>query len=322
MYFTGATSAGSPDVLNEDWMATTSDLVVMLDGATIRTETGCRHGAAWYTRRLGAAIIANAAVRSTPLQQVLATAIREVAALHPECDLTHPGTPSAAVGIVRFDSECLRYLVLGDITVVLDTIDGVTVVSDQRISASATAERAVVDRYLIGTREKATALVAMKHAELAARNTKDGYWIAAANPTAAQHAITVEVPMSAVHWLAVLTDGAARYVDLFHCADWAAVLSVLSRTGPQWFIDKLVRPVESADPLGARYRRNKRSDDATVVFAELVPVVDERVWSDFKPQTQLDAEAELLARLDDPDNYGDGMLQRATAERGRDDARN
>lgn len=138
MYFIGATVAGTADVPNEDWVATTSDLVVMLDGATIRTETGCQHGAAWYTRKLGAAIIAHAAARSTPLRQVLTDSIRDVAALHSECDLTHPGTPSAAVAIVRLGSEHLHYLVLGDITVVLDIDDDITVISDQRISASAT----------------------------------------------------------------------------------------------------------------------------------------------------------------------------------------
>ncbi len=46
---------GDPGTPNEDWVAVTSDLVVVLDGATVRTETGCVHGAAWYTGELGAA---------------------------------------------------------------------------------------------------------------------------------------------------------------------------------------------------------------------------------------------------------------------------
>lgn len=316
MFFNGVTLAGSPEVPNEDWLATTSDLVVILDGATSRTETGCRHGAAWYTRELGTAIIAHAAARSTPLREVLAAAIRDVTMLHPECDLTHPGTPSAAVGIVRLDSEQVRYVVLGDVTVVLDVDGEVTAVSDQRISESAARERAEVDRHLIGSREKATALISMKYAELAGRNTEGGYWIAAADPTAANHAITGEARMSTVQRLAILTDGAARYVDLFHLADWTSVLEMLSRSGPRRFLEKFVRPIELADPLGARYRRNKCSDDATVVFAQLAEVVGPIGWfSGMKPQTQLDAEDELIRRLDDPQVYGDGMLQRVAAAR-------
>lgn len=311
MFFNGATLAGSVDVPNEDWVAVAPDLAVMLDGATSRTDTGCRHGAAWYTRKLGAAIIAHAATQSRPLRQVLADAIHDVAMLHPECDLTHPGTPSAAAAIVRLDSGQLRYLVLGDVTVVLDIDGEITVVSDQRISDSAVLERAEVDRHLIGSPEKASALIVMKHAELAARNTPGGYWIAAADPTAATHATTGEAQVSTVKRLAILTDGAARYVDLFGHADWTDVLEVLSGVGPQWFLEKLVRPVEAADPLGVRYPRNKCSDDATAVFVELARVATAADWSSgLKPQTQLDAEEELLHRLDDPQIYGDGMLRR------------
>ncbi|MEO7194302.1 MAG: hypothetical protein ABIZ05_05685 [Pseudonocardiaceae bacterium] len=130
MLFTGATVQGDPAVANEDWTAATPDLVVMLDGATVRTETGCRHGAAWYARKLGAAIIGHAAVRSRPLGQILADAIRDVATLHPECDLTHPGTPSAGVAIVRLEGDVLRYLVLGDVAIVLDTTAGLDAISD------------------------------------------------------------------------------------------------------------------------------------------------------------------------------------------------
>lgn len=309
MHFTGASLPGSPDVPNEDWSATTSDLVVVLDGATVRTETGCVHGAAWYARKLGASIIGHAAARSTPLADVLAASIRDVAALHPSCNLEHPGTPSAGVAIVRFDGDHLRYLVLGDVTVVLDTVDGVTAISDQRISASAAAERREADRYPIGTDEKRHAMVAMKHAELAARNREDGYWIAAADPAAAAHALTGSVPMGEVGRLAVLTDGAARWVDLFHAGDWATVLRVLAKAGPDWFVEKLVRMAEHADPMGVRYARNKQSDDATVVFAELAePVAGAFDVSDEEKQA---ARSELLDRLSDPRIYGDGILIKA-----------
>jgi hypothetical protein len=182
MFFTGATAPGTPETPNEDWIGATSDLAVLLDGATSRTETGCRHGAAWYTRKLGATIIAEAASRSLSLGEVLANAIGEVARLHPECDLTHPGTPSAAAAIVRVEDDQLRYLVLGDVTIFLELDHGIRIISDHRVSQTATFERAEADRHLIGSEGKARALIAMKHAELAAKNRGEGYWIAAAQP--------------------------------------------------------------------------------------------------------------------------------------------
>jgi hypothetical protein len=321
MFFTGATIPGDPQVPNEDWVAATSDLIVMLDGATARTDTGCTHGAAWYARKLGAAVIAGAASRRISLPTVLANAIEEVAALHADCDLTHPGTPSAGIAIVRIEGDMLRWLALGDVTVVLDTPDGVSVISDQRVSATAVEQRREADRYPIGSPQKATALLAMKHVELAARNRPGGYYIAAADPSAVEQAVTGETPLASVRRLAVMTDGAARYVDLFGAGGWEGVLKLLVSSGPQWFINEMVRGIESHDPRGVRFPRNKVSDDATIVFAQPVPEVDTRDWSAPKSQTQLDAEAELLWRLNNPNNYGDGMKQKVEAERAAEAAR-
>lgn len=303
MLFNGASTAGDPAVPNEDWVAATSDFVVLLDGATERTETSCHHGAAWYTRKLGAAIIASAASCSRPLEDVLADAIGEVAALHPECEPSHPGaSPSAAAALVQFDSDVLRYAVLGDVTIVLDTADGVTAVSDQRVSQTALAERAVADSHPIGSAEKDDALVKMKHAELEVRNTPGGYWIAAADPSVVSHAITGTVAASDVKRIAVLSDGAARWFDLFGFTSWWGALEVMRYSGPRAVIEQ-VRVAERRDPDGVRYRRNKRCDDATVVFAATPEIGT--------PPEELSAErraaagADILAMLNSPHVMGE-----------------
>lgn len=266
MLFTGATVPGGTGE-NEDYLAATPDLIVVLDGATVRTETGCHHGPAWYTRKLGAAIIATAADRHLTLSEVLASAITEVTKLHPECDLERPGAPSAGVGIVRLDGEVLRYLVLGDISIVADTAEGMKVISDERVSATALAERAEADRYLIGDPEKTAAMVKMKEAELTAQNHAGGYWIAAANPAAVEHALVGGFDATEVNQFALLSDGAARLVKDFGLASWGEVIELLATAGPVDLINR-VRDVEEGDPLGEKYRRNKKSDDATAVYAK------------------------------------------------------
>ncbi|HEX6345368.1 protein phosphatase 2C domain-containing protein [Umezawaea sp.] len=258
MHVSAATSPGTPSAPNEDWFSASAHLVVVLDGATVRTGTGCRHGVVWYVRALGAALVAEASDETLPLPEALAAAIRGVAARHPDCDLTHPGTPSAAVGVVRVEGDHLAHAVLGDVSLVLDTGAGTTVVSDDRVSRTASEERVLADTHPIGTPEKAGALVRMKHAELAARNRPGGYWIAAAAPDAARHAVVGRVP--GVRRFALLSDGAARAVDPFGVLRWPDVLD----TQPDDLV-RLVREVEAADPLGERFPRNKASDDATVV---------------------------------------------------------
>ncbi|HEY3561792.1 MAG TPA: hypothetical protein VGL05_30210 [Kribbella sp.] len=196
------------------------------------------------------------------LTEALATSISAVADMHrATCDLSHPGTPSAAVAIVRkIGPERWEYAVLGDVTVVFAAPDGPVVVADTRISSSASAERSEADRWLIGSPEKEAAMVAMKHEELAARNRV--YWIAAADPRAASHALTGDV--ADVTRIAILTDGAAR-AQTFGLLSWQEVLDTLNAEGPRQLINR-VREAEASDPDGRRWPRNKKSDDATAVY--------------------------------------------------------
>lgn len=267
MRTTAASLPSSGDGDNEDWYSASPHLVVVLDGATARTGTGCVHGISWYAAHLGAALSEGAFDLELPLEKVLAMGIDRVADLHRSCDLNHEGTPSAAVAIVRVDDAgWTEYLVLGDVTVLLDTDSGVVAVSDGRVSQTALTERRIADKYPIGSAEKNAAMVSMKHAELAMRNRTGGYWIAAANPLAAAHALTNRLATRRVRRLAVLTDGAARIVDQFSELSWAGLLDVAEQDGPGAVLRR-VRAAEDADPLGTHWPRNKRSDDATIVLA-------------------------------------------------------
>ena len=114
-------SRPSPDaVSNEDFIAATTSVVVVVDGASVPPglSTGCVHGTAWFVRRLGVQLLAllTTEANHSPADS-LAQAISQVATLHADtCDLRHPGSPSATVAILREQSETLDYLVLGDTT--------------------------------------------------------------------------------------------------------------------------------------------------------------------------------------------------------------
>lgn len=277
-----ASRPSTVDGPNEDWVSTSPSLTVVLDGATARGQTGCRHGITWYAERLGAALSASASDPATALTDALGTGIEQVAALHPECDLAHEGTPSASVAIVRF-GPVLEYLVLGDVVVVMDTPDGTSVVSDERVDGVAVDERRAADRYPIGSPEKAAALVRMKRVEVAMRNRDGGYWIAATDPRAARHAVTGRVDPAQVRRLAVLTDGAARVVRPFGDLTWERLLDLLDAAGPDAALRR-VRAIEEGDPHGDRWPRNKRSDDATVAYVSLQPGRGGRVGAQPVPE--------------------------------------
>ena len=258
--------AGGGQHINEDWVSATTALTVVLDGATVRTDTGCRHGVAWYVTELGSALAKNAANPGWSLVSALSGAIGHVASLHAGCELDHPATPSAAVGVLRWNDDVVEYLSLGDVTIVLDTGDGPCVITDDRVEATAVRERRAADRFPIGSPEKAEALLAMKRAELSSRNRPGGYWIAAADPAISEHAVTGGVAISGLRRAAMLTDGAARMVTLFKKWTWDELLDVLESAGPAQVIRR-TRELERLDPAGDIWPRNKRSDDATLIFA-------------------------------------------------------
>ncbi|MEU9505584.1 hypothetical protein AB0D32_04800 [Micromonospora sp. NPDC048170] len=254
-----------PGAENEDWFSASSRLVVVLDGATARTDTGCVHGVSWYAAHLGAAISAYAEDVARALPDALSLAIKAVAGEHPSCDLQSAGTPSSAVAILRANGEVVEYLALGDISLVFDCGDRLEVITDDRVEGTAGVERAEADKYPIGSQQKNDAMVRMKHAELAARNMPGGFWVAAADPTVAREALTGAFPLRGLRRCAVLTDGAARLVRMFDLLTWSSLLDLLAESGPAEVVSR-VRAIEAKDPEGHRWPRNKRSDDATVVY--------------------------------------------------------
>lgn len=264
--FCAASNAGSPERPNEDLAAVSGNTVVVLDGLTSRTASGCKHGTPWYVRSLMSRILGSLPLG---LSQALTGAIEETANAHRiECDLSNPATPAAAVAMVEFGSASVSYLVLSDTTVVLDGPGGPEVITDLRINRSAAEERRLVDSFPTGSPEKSAALIEMKKAEISVRNSPGGYWVAAADPGVVSYALTGERPADAVRRAAVLTDGAARLVSPFGVREWTGLLDLLIAGGPEQLIHE-TREIERIDPVGVRWPRNKPSDDATAVFIQL-----------------------------------------------------
>ncbi|MFE9428785.1 hypothetical protein ACFYNO_38225 [Kitasatospora sp. NPDC006697] len=98
--------------------AATPEAVVLLDGrpAAAAPSAECRHGTAWFVRRLGVHLLARLTDRpDRSIAECLADAVAETAALHGgRCDLADPAkAPAAAVLAARLHGASLEYLVLG-----------------------------------------------------------------------------------------------------------------------------------------------------------------------------------------------------------------
>jgi Protein phosphatase 2C len=274
MHVTLATEPAAAGHDNEDFVAVTPSAVVLLDGAGLSgTDSGCIHGVAWYTRQLGAALVARlAGDDGDGLADILADAIKTVAESHAgTCDLDHVGTPSATVVIVRVHDRVLSHLVLADSVLVIRGRDGHDeVISDNREAVIARPYRSALTSTIHGTAEHEEARRVFMTAIREHRNRPDGFWVAGAAPAAAYHALTTDRPLDDVDSLALLSDGAARLVDRFALATWAETLAVLRRQGPAALIAQ-VRAAERSDPEGRRWPRGKTYDDATAAYCTSLP---------------------------------------------------
>jgi hypothetical protein len=154
---------------------------------------------------------------------------------------------------------------------VLDAGGQVSVVSDERLD-TAMAELRDTAAGLPGG--GADPMTRFRHAVLSQRermNRTHGYWVAAADPDAAYHAVTGTLPLrgpGALRRAALLSDGASCAVEQFGLFDWARLLDVTAAEGPEGLIGR-VRAAERDHP--DRLRRHKRTDDASVVFCEFDP---------------------------------------------------
>jgi hypothetical protein len=276
---------GQPD--NEDQILQYGDLIGVLDGATapVGFDSGCVHGPAWYVRRLAARIgLAAAAGPSDPLAALLAEAVRAVRDDHgDDCDLGHPGTPSSTVCLLRRSGGHLDYLVLCDSPLVFGTDGQVGVVADGRLAATMARmpdrlpaaageeDERQADERQAGERQAGERQACYQQAVRWQRqhtNRPEGYWVAAADPTAADRAICGTLPLTGpgrILRAALLSDGASRAVEQFELFDWAGLLDLLATAGPAELISRVRAAERVADPA-ERVTRYKRHDDATAIF--------------------------------------------------------
>ncbi|NBE81081.1 hypothetical protein [Micromonospora rubida] len=268
-------SAPAPGrAVNEDLVFRFGPLVGVLDGATVPDgfDTGCRHGTAWYVRHLAARIgLAVAARPAATLMSSLAAAILAVRADHGgACDLDDSGTPSSTVCLLRESGDEVDWLVLCDSPLVLDVGDRVDVVDDDRLE-TAMADLRRMAATLSSDGDRAAWFRQAVGLQRGRMNRTHGYWVAAADPDAAYHAVTGTAPLhgpDAVRRAVLLTDGASSAVEQFGLFDWAGLVDLVTAEGPGALIDR-VRSAER--DLPERLRRHKRTDDASVVLCEFGP---------------------------------------------------
>jgi hypothetical protein len=248
----------TPGQRNEDYVVVGPDWAVVLDGATAPpgVNSGCIHDVPWLVRHLGGELARSLSILDSqvPLTGILASAIQATCNAHAStCDLDNPASPSSTVAIARIDVRYVEYLSLADSALVLDVDGKVEHIVDDRTShlADYSVEGVRAVRNQPGTPERPS------------------FWVASTKPEAAYKSVTEKISSSQVRRVALLSDGASRWVDRFNLGDWSDLLDVLTNVGPTEIISQ-VRAAELDETDDQRVgRRGKRHDDATAVLIHM-----------------------------------------------------
>ena len=168
--------------------------------------------------------------------------------------------------MARIGGEAVDYLVLGDSALIVQTLPGITVVSDRRLDEVAPPEYRQMLALPTGTPEHQAARIAFVRRQQPTRNRPGGYPIASTDPGAAMKAITGSIALGEVRRLALASDGVTRFAE-FGLGTWDDMLNVLSAEGPRGLFAR-IREAENSDPQGRAWPRAKRHDDVGVVFWE------------------------------------------------------
>ncbi|MDI2126168.1 protein phosphatase 2C domain-containing protein [Yinghuangia seranimata] len=237
-------SEAMPGGVNDDFVVAGERFVVVLDGATQLSESGCVHGVPWLVGRLGVRLAAGMVSEGgASLRAVLAGAIEGVCALHEAtCDLAHPNSPSSTVAMLRQRGESVEYLVLCDSPIAVETVDGkVQVVVDDATS------------HLPGYTQEDLCR---------SRNQPGGFWVASTKVEAAEQALTGCLEAADVRRVALMTDGVSRLVERYGWT-WGRLMDLVEAEGPGAAV-RAVREAERATAPGTY--RGKVHDDVTIAL--------------------------------------------------------
>lgn len=249
-----ATLAGGP-APNEDYHLVSPSWAVVLDGVTRYPDDGCVHDVPWYAAALGGALAGRLPDADRSLRSCLAGAIESVADAHrTTCDLSNPVSPAATAAVVRFAEGRLEWLVLGDCAVVWHEPEREPhIETDDRLARLEDPPAAVdvggIKRYPVDYIARV-------------RNRPGGFWVASAEPEAAEQARTGVVRTDGLEAVGLFTDGLTRLVD-WYGRTWREALDTAAVHGVSRLLAR-IREAENNDP-GA-HARAKRHDDATGVL--------------------------------------------------------
>ena len=267
--------AGDPAKPNEDAFGGSDKAAVVLDGATMLGD-GLMPGpsdAAWIAQFGARRLIAHLKDEEPKkaLKLALGDAEKSFGALRRAEPEEQWQVPCASMMLAAEHEKGLEFLYFGDCGALVEQPDGLKIIGetlDKRAAESARAAALAKEKNL----SPASGLSRpefLGHLR-AARNrvNNGGNWLFSPDKRAAAHVQRRLVAVEKGAYLLLATDGFLALASDYGAYDAAGLLTAAKTKGLKALGDE-IRAIESADALGDKFARFKKSDDATALLLQV-----------------------------------------------------
>ncbi|WP_378733675.1 hypothetical protein [Nocardia brasiliensis] len=260
-------TAQLPARSGDDRVLVSANWIAMLDGATAFDPTV--PPASTYVDVL-AGELRRRLDSDQDLQTVLSDAITATAGL---LRLQRGHAPSSTVSLLRTNGETVDLLVLGDSPIAVGHDGSHDLITDRRIAELNLPESEQYKRRLAAgggyDEHHHNLLRSLQRKQREHRNQPGGYWIAEADPSAANHAVVANYRLDEIDWVVLATDGASNPLRHLNVS-WAEVAPMDAHSLAR-LLTRCQRWEEEVDPCGRLQPRSKRHDDKSIAVATLGP---------------------------------------------------
>jgi serine/threonine protein phosphatase PrpC len=270
---------GTPERPNEDSFVISKGVAAVFDGATglgeplLQGQSDAQWLAYLAARRLRVHAEEGAGQPRDWLRETAGDAQKSFINLRKRAPRENYEIPFASAVIVALNAHKLDVLWFGDCAALIKTPDGATIIAGDAL-AKRERERERVTR-LARTRGAAPAGADMREEFLpalrAARNkvnTEHGDWLFAPDARCADHAEEATIAAGPGSLCLLASDGFLALISDYGAYAPDTLLAATERRGLPLLGEEL-RAIEADDPVGARFPRFKRSDDATALLLSL-----------------------------------------------------
>jgi len=278
----GLSIPGSPERENEDALGASSTIAFVLDGVTSLSETPLMPGksdAAWVSQAARDLLLRHRPDAAHDLRGLLADVGRQITNRFAREQLRRPQAryelPWTTVSLIGVTPGRLTVAFAGDSRALIEAADDE--VHNVGIHPSRTAFETRLAAKMANARKDNGGVDATRQKVLAelrrARdtvNTDTGFWLLGADPNVGANATLSSIELKGPATVLLATDGFYALVEDYNRYGDREVIATAQALGLK-VLGRELRRIEEEDPLGERYPRMKKSDDATALLLRVEP---------------------------------------------------